>query len=113
MKIKLFIPIVIILLLTSCTQVIVDRADEIRMNKWTAQQENGNMISLSFRDDVAEFNVKNNNKKILNLKGLCVIDDKRMLIYNQSEEEPYFFDYKINNNKLILKYDKGKIELTR
>lgn len=113
MKIKLIIPIIIILLLTSCTQVIVNNSDEIRMNKWSAESENGNKAVLRFNEEIAEFKVMNNNKELLSLKGLCVIDDKKLLIYNQSEQEPYFFDYKISNNNLILNYDGKSLNLTR
>lgn len=113
MKIKLLVPMVIILLMTSCTQVTVNNSDEIRMNKWTSMTENGNTASLTFKEDIAEFKVRNNNKELFRLKGLCVIDSKRLLIYNQSDSEPYFFEYIIKNNNLTLKYDGGSIKLTR
>ena len=113
MKLKLLIPIIIILMMTSCTQVIVNNSDEIRMNKWTAKSENGNVSVLSFKDDFAEFKVKNNNKELLHLKGLCAIDNNRLMIYNNSEQEPYFFEYKMNNNNLTLKYDGGSLIFAR
>ena len=113
MKKKLIIPIIIMIILSSCTQVVVNTADEIRMNKWSGKTENGNVFTLSFKNDKAEFKVQNNNKLNLILKGLCAIDNKRIMIYNQSENEPYFFEYTINNNNLILKYDNGIIKLRR
>ena len=113
MKLKLITSILIILFLTSCTQVVVDNSDEIRMNKWSAKSENGNISVLKFKNDIAEFKVKNNNKEIVYLKGLCLIDDKKLMIYNQSEQEPYFFEYKIKNNNLILKYDGKNLKFSR
>lgn len=114
MKFKLIIPILIMVIMTSCTRVIVDTEDEIRMNKWSASLKNGSSITLVFEDDIAEFKIYSKDKGAqADLKGLCVIDDKKILIYNQNEGEPYFFDYKVKNNELILRYDGGKLVLNR
>lgn len=114
MKTKLIILLFTALLLTSCTRVTLDKADEIRMNTWSAELENGSVVTLSFQDDNAEFKINGKDKDArADLKGLCVIDDKKILIYNQSESESYFFDYKIKNNTLILNYNGGSMILTR
>ncbi|MBR1731407.1 MAG: hypothetical protein IJ725_03105 [Ruminococcus sp.] len=114
MKLKLIIPIIIALLLTSCTQVIVDEADEIRLNKWCAKLENESEVSLSFDDNTACFRIDSKDKDAeTEIKGLSVIDNKNIMIYNESESEPYFFEYKIKNNTLTLKYSGGSLTLTR
>ena len=114
MKLKLIILFIIVILLTSCTQVIVDEADEIRLNKWSAELENSSTVTLDFDDDIARFKIKSKDKEANSIiKGLYAIDDKNIMIYNQDENEPYFFGYKINNNKLVLKYDGGSLALTR
>ena len=114
MRLKLFIPIIIMFFLTSCTQVIMNTADEIRQNNWSAKPENGSVITLRFNDDNAEFRINSKDPDVCaEIKGLCFIDDKRIYIYNQIENEPYIFEYKLKNNQLILKFIGGKLVLIR
>ncbi len=114
MRLKLFIPIIIMFFLTSCTQVIVNTTDEIRLNNWSAKPENGSTVTLSFNDDTAEFRIKSTDPDArAKISGLCFIDDKRIFIYNQIENEPYIFEYKLKDNQLIMKYNGGKLVLTR
>ena len=114
MKIKLIIPLIIMALLCSCTQVVTDKADEVRLNNWSAALGNENRVSLSFDGDTAEFKVQSDDSDAaVTLKGVGVVDNNNILIYNQSESEPYFFTYKIKNNTLILGYDGGRLTLTR
>lgn len=114
MKLKLIIPIIIAIIMSSCTQVVIDSADEVRLNSWVAKLKNGSSVSLNFIDDIATLNIKNPDKNAcVSIKGLGVIDDKRILIHNKSESESYIFNYTIKNNHLILKYNHGSISLSR
>ena len=114
MKIKLIIPVLIMVILTSCTQVISDSADEIRLNSWRTELNSGSTVALRFDGDNAELKVDSKDKDAcVSLKGLCVIDEKTVFIYNKSEGEPYYFNYNIKNNTLVLKYDSGTLVLTR
>lgn len=114
MKIKLVIPIILIFIMTSCAPVITGTADEIRINDWSATLKNGSVVTLSFDEDYAEFKINSTDKDAeADIKGLGVIDNRQILIYNQSEIEPYYFKYSLNNNKLTLKYNGGKVVLTR
>ena len=114
LKIKFIIPIIIIFFLTSCTQLVTNTADETRMNTWKAELQNGSIVTLSFENDTAQFRVEDEDGDVLTrIKGLCFFDNKSMLIYNKSESEPYIFEYKIKNNKLVLSYGGGRLVLTR
>ena len=114
MKTKLIIPIVIMFFLTSCAQVVVNTADEIRLNRWSASLQNGSTVKLNFKNDTAEFCVKSkDNDAQITINGLCFFDKQSMLIYDKKENEPYIFEYKIKNNKLILKHSGGRLVLTR
>lgn len=112
MKFKLIIPILIMIFLCSCARVIDDAVDEIRMNRWSAKLQNGSVASLSFNDDYASFKIQSKDKAACAaIKGLGIIDDKTIFIYNLSDNEPYYFDYIIKNNTLIIKYNGGKLTL--
>jgi len=114
MKLKLIIPVIIMTIFTSCTQVVLSAADEVRLNTWTTELDNGYSVKLSFDEDTAIFKMKNTEAdEATVIKGLCVFDEMRFLIYNQNENEPYVFDYKIKNNTLILKYEENSLVLTR
>lgn len=114
MKIKLLITIIIMLFLTSCTQVVKSPADEVRMNRWSTELGSGSVVTLSFKDDTGELIIdgKGNAPKT-SIKGLAVIDNSLIMLYDKAEREPYYFKYKIKNNTLILKYNKDSIVLTR
>ena len=114
MKIKLIIPIIIMLFMTACSQVITDIPDEIRLNSWSTKLENESVVSLSFEGDNAKFTVKSSDKDAsVSIEGLCSFDNKNLMIYNKKDAQPYFFKYKLNNDKLVLKYDGGAIRLSR
>ena len=75
---------------------------------------NGTVVTLSFKNDTAEFCAKSKDSDAqTTIKGICFFDEKSMLIYNKNDSEPYIFEYEIKNNKLILKYGGGKLVLTR
>ena len=115
MKIKLVISVIIIMLfMTSCARTAADTADEIRLNSWSAALQNGSVVTLSFKNDTAELTVKSMDINArASIKGLCFFDKKSMLIYDKKECEPYIFNYRINNNTLILNYSGGRMILTR
>ena len=114
MKIKLIIPIIIAVIMTSCTQIVIDSADEIRMNTWSTKLQNGSAVSLRFKQDTACFKIISSDKDACAcIKGLGLIDDSKIMIYNKSDNEPYLFNYIIKNNTLKLTYNKDSILLLR
>ena len=114
MKRILFLFVVFPVLLSSCAPVVSTVSDEIRLNSWSARLKNGSSVALSFTGDNADFIISHSDKsRCSELKGLCVIDGDELMIYNSSDGEPYIFEYTLNDNKLVLKYDGGKLSLTK
>ena len=114
MKIKLIIPIFIMIFLCSCSSVVKNAADEIRLNKWSAELENKSVVTLQFKGDTAKLNIKAESKEAsAQIKGVSFIDTKRIVIVNNSDKELYTFNYTLKNNKLKLKYKGGAVSLTR
>ncbi len=104
--------VVAAVIMTSCTQSAENIADIIRMKKWSATLQSGSSAELFFKDDTAVFRIKSFDKKAdVRLRGLGTIDSKRILIFNKSDGQPYFFDYSLKNNRLKLGYNGGNITL--
>lgn len=112
--IKLLSAVFIALTMSSCTQVIFNNSDEIRLNSWSAAQKGGNYVSLKFVEDNAEFKILSENKKPkLTIKGLCLIDKNNIMIFDNSDKQSYTFSYTLKDNKLKLRYDNGELTLKR
>ena len=113
-KIKFLAVLSLIFIMTSCSGAVENAADEIRLNEWSARLKCGYDVKLSFKDDNAEFKILSKNKNSdIRLNGLCFIDRCRIMIFDSSDKDSYVFLYKLSDNKLSLKYDGGKIVLTR
>lgn len=106
--------VVLTLFFASCSEVVSTPIDEIRLNSWHLKTDYGSNISLSFNDDISEFKViTNNNEANVTVKGLCVIDDEHIVIFDQTDNQTYIFSYKLSGNQLILGYENGEIVLQR
>ena len=110
----MFISVVSSVILSSCAPVVSNVSDEIRLNSWSAELKNGSAVTLSFAGDDADFKISGSDKeRCSELKGLCVIDSDELMIYNNSDGEPYIFKYTLKDGSLVLKYDGGKMKLTK
>lgn len=112
MKKILLIPLCILLLLTSCTQVVSNTADEIRLNKWSATLGGNRRVTLSFNDDIGSFNISSKENKI-KIKGLTIIDSDTIAIFDSDDSEVYRFKYSLKENKLKLTNSYGTLYLKR
>ncbi len=111
---KLLAVLSLIFIMTSCAGTVENAADEIRLNDWSARLNSGYDAQLRFKDDNAEFKILSKNKKSdVRLSGICFIDRSRIIIFDSSDKDSYVFEYKLIDNKLRLRYDGGKIVLTR
>ncbi len=115
MRIFRFLPVfMLIIIISSCTPVVKNTADEIRRNVWSAELKSGECVTLDFKEDDALFKILSKNKKtVLKIKGLCIIDKKKMMIFDSTDKENYVFDYKLKDDKLKLFYDSGELTLVR
>lgn len=113
MKLKFIMPIILIVLLCSCSRVQANKADEIRAHKWSAQLKSKS-VELSFHGDEATFTTSSNGTAPnASIKGLCVIDDRDIFISDSESEQSYRFSYTLKNNRLILRFDGGELTLLR
>lgn len=110
----IFLPLLLVIMLSSCTQIIDNYADEIRLNKWSAELENENSVTLKFKEDNAVFEVVSKDKQsCVKLKGLCIIDKSNIMISDKYDGQNYIFSYKLKDNRLKLTYNDGTITLKR
>lgn len=109
----IFVTILLILSLTSCTQIVSNTADQIRLNNWRAVLENESIVTLDFNEDIARFTVQKKNKTYLKLKGVCIFDKESLVIFDESTSYKYSFDYYVTGNKLKLTYEDNSITLKK
>lgn len=108
MKIKYAIVLIAVTLLTSCTRILSNPSDEIKLNNWKAELKNGYTVTLDFVGDNADLELNGDIKT--SIKGLCVIDSEEMIIYGA---EPYVFRYALSGDSLKLIRGKGKVTLLK
>ncbi len=100
--------------MASCTQVIKNSADEIRLSSWRAELKSGGVCELKFDEDDVEFIILNlKNKSASVIKGKAFFDKNRMIVFDEKDEQSYVFNFKLKNNKLTLFYNSGKLTLKR
>lgn len=113
-KLLLILLFVLTVLFSSCTQTVENVYDEIKLNSWNLTTDYGKKVTLTFEDDVAFFKIQSEEKATdVQIKGLCVIDNEYITIFDQNDKESYMFKYKLKNNKLTLSYYDNKITLTK
>lgn len=109
-----FIPILLILLLSvslcSCSRVISSPGEEIREYSWQSQLENGNEITLSFDGADAALCVDCEDF-ILDIGGLCVTTDDRLMIYDTDSGTSYSFSYRLYGDRVELSYNDAEVPL--
>ena len=113
-KLRLFaVVFLLILSFTSCTQIVSNTADQIRLNNWKAVLKNESVVTLEFDEDIAKFTVQKKNKTYLKLKGVCIFDKESLVIFDESTSYKYSFDYYVTGNKLKLTYEDNSITLKK
>ncbi|MBQ5398259.1 MAG: hypothetical protein IIU14_02355 [Ruminococcus sp.] len=98
--------------LSSCAPAVANQADEIRLNRWSAQLRGERRVSLSFREDFGCLEISEKEKST-KIQGLCVIDKETLAIFDSGDKQCYRFDYSLKENKLRLSGDYGSLSLKR
>jgi hypothetical protein len=110
-----FLILLIVVLFSSCTQVPVNSADNVRMNLWKNTLKNGTTVTLSFDvNNCAVLKTTSKDKQACTtIEGLCIIDKKSILISDEATKENFVFSYKATGSKLKLKNDYGSVILKK
>ena len=111
-RVKYFILIcACVLLLGGCTQVIESVSDELRFNRWKAENENGTQIFLSFDLNRAEMEFVGADEEASGIiTGPCIVSDSGFIITDTSMGEIFYFTYTLSGDKVTVEYQGQKIE---
>ena len=101
-----------IISLVSCTRVISSPSDELKMYRWTCEEENGCSVSLSFDETDAELSVVNDSFTF-DIKGLCVLDEDTLTICDSDSGNNYSFGYQLYGDRVELSFNAGVLELNK
>ncbi len=99
------------LLLCGCGAAVINcNADEIKASSWDYTAENGMYAQLDFDEDRAIFTINNEDQSAI-IDGLCVIDEKTLIILGTDDK--YCFDYKLSGSTMTLSYEGKSVEFSR
>lgn len=112
--VRFLLSLALVFFMTSCTQVIKNSADEIRLSSWRTELKSGGAIKLCFNEDDAEFIILNSKNKIISeIKGKAFFDKTKLTFFDNKDKLSYVFSYKLKDNKMKLFYNGGEITLKR
>ena len=95
-----------------CKRQIMTKADELMSASWSAQDNYGKKITLSFNQNKAliKLETKDFTGKIY---GMVTLSDDTLEIADKALNENYVFKYVLFGNKIDLKYGEKTIELKK
>ena len=106
------IPLMICLLLSSCSRAVRSPADELCMSSWNSELDNGNIISLIFNDDTAVFRAENQAFTLI-ISGIYIIDDDTLIISDTDTMMNYSFGYTVHGDCAELTWGGGTVRLDK
>lgn len=95
----------------ACTDAVINNADELRLNKWSAGLDNGGNISLSFSGDYATLMLTNSELEEYTVSGLCEISDTLFVIHDKSADTPFAFSYIVHFDSVEILYEENTVRL--
>ena len=97
--------------LCGCTQVIESDADELRFNRWSAQNENGTQLFLSFDLNRAELEIIAADGEASGvITGPCIVSDRGFIITDTSMGEIFYFGYTLSGDTATVNYQGNELE---
>ena len=103
----------LMMILCGCRRVIESPRDELVQFRWSAKNENGDTLSLTFGDDgSASFSVRNDADELV-LNGLCAVYDDHFVICDDRTDSLYSFGYMLHGDCVDLTYDDGSLTLDK
>lgn len=102
-----------LLLLCSCTKVIVNSADELTSYSYSKEFENGNIVSLSFDENNATLSMKTKRGDKAVISGFCEISDSEFVIFDSKTYVSYPFGYRVHYDSVDIMYDTNVLTLDK
>lgn len=96
--------------LASCTRVINSASDELRMYRWSCEEENGCCVTLRFDDTDAYLHIEN-DAYTLDIGGLCAADKDSLTICDNESGNHYTFGYHLYGDRVELSAGTGVLKL--
>lgn len=100
-------------LLCGCRRVIETPRDELVQFSWYTEEENGNILSLSFSGEGAADLTIEGGAEPLTLSGLCAVYDDHFVICDTRTEYLYTFSYVLHGDCIDLTFDEGTVTLDK
>ncbi len=109
----LFYTVCVVLTLCSCSDTVINSDfDEIRLNKWQYTNDYGLHADISFEENKISLSIENNDEKT-ELSGLCLCDNKSLIIIDDNTNCDYLFYYELNGDNLNLRYNSEYIRFIK
>lgn len=116
MKLKIFVIYFLSLGLfffCSCSEAIDTPQRVIRANTWEYSRKDFS-LTLTFRDDDAEFVVKDkDNKALYSISGITTVTDKKITVRDSESLTDYTFDYSLRGEDVRLTYNGKTLTLKK
>ncbi len=97
--------------LCSCTQVVTNSADELKMGEWSETLENESIISLSFDGDFATLKIANEYMENVCISGLCEFSETDFVIHDEKTKTPFAFSYIVHFDRVEIVYGGNTVSL--
>ncbi len=97
--------------LCSCTQVVTNSADELKMGEWSETLENESIILLSFDGDFAALEITNKGMESVSISGLCEVSETDFVIHDEKTKTPFAFSYIVHFDRVEIVYGENTVSL--
>ena len=104
--------IMILFLLSGCTQVVDNNSDELRLYSWEGETESGNIVTLRFDGSDAALEIGYPDTEMI-ISGFCAVSDDSLMICDEETGFDYTFGYKLYGDRVELTFDSGQISLKK
>ncbi|MBQ4128438.1 MAG: hypothetical protein IJD68_01540 [Ruminococcus sp.] len=94
-----------------CSRNVVNCADELVLNSYYKELDNGNNISLSFNGDEATLKLELIDGSSQKISGFCELSNSDFIIYDKETLMPYAFSYVVHFDGVDIVYDSNTVSL--
>lgn len=110
---NIFVSIISVLLLSSCSSSIKNPADELTLNTWCAEFPNSTVMTLKFSGDKATLIISREDIDKVVICGLCEVSDSVFVIHDERTNTPYSFKYNVNFDRIDVVCDTNTVSFDK